>query len=197
MRVPIINDSNEDSGERFVVTLSNPQPSDKVRLGSYVPGFTHTGLGGVVTATATVWIFNHEADLKALAVEVAADEDGPYAALDIGAFAAETTEYTVTVPHGTTHARLKPTALHEKQKLKAGTGSSLQAVASGAASGVIALAVGDNALVVESWIPSGERKTYRVTVTREAAQQQPGGATAAAAERRDADGRVRECSLGA
>ena len=168
LRVPIINDNESDSGERFVVTLSNPQPSDKVRLGSYVPGFTHTGLGGVLTAKATVWIFNHEADLKALAVEVAADEDGPFAALDIGAFTPETTAYAVTVPHGTTHARLTPTALHEKQRLRAGTGSNLQAVASGAASGVIALSVGDNGLVVESFISAEVQKTYTVAVHREA-----------------------------
>ena len=133
-----------------------------------MPGFAHTGDGGALTANATVWIFNHEADLKALAVEVAADEDGPYAALDIGGFAPETTAYAVTVPHGTTHARLKPTALHEKQRLRAGTGSNLQAVESGAASAVIALAVGDNSLVVESFLSAEVQKTYTVRVHREA-----------------------------
>ena len=168
VRVPIVDDDVSDSGERFLVTLSNPQPSDKVRLGSFVPGFSHTADGGVLTATAKVWIFNHEADLKALAVEGAAAEDGPFAALDIGTFVPETTAYAVTVPHGTTHARLTPTALHEQQRLRVGTGSDLQAVASGAASGVIVLAVGDNGLVVESSLASGERKTYRVTVHREA-----------------------------
>ena len=167
LRVPIVDDDVSDSGERFVVTLSNPQPSDKVRLGSFVPGFGHTGDPPVLNATATVWIFNHEADLKALAVEGASGEAGPYTSLDIGAFVPETTEYTVSVPYGTTHARLAPTALHDKQRLRAGTGSNLQPVASGNASAAVALAVGDNALVVESSLVSGERKTYTVTITRQ------------------------------
>ena len=168
VNVPVTDDSISDSGEKFVFTLSNPRPSDKVRL-----GWSGFGYGYQVHPLATraeVTIYNHEADLKALAVEGAPGEDGPWAALDIGAFAAETTAYAVTVPHGTTHARLTPTALHDKQRLKAGTRPNLQAVGSGNASGAIPLAVGENALVVESSLVSGERKTFTVTVTRQAAQ---------------------------
>ncbi len=167
LRVPIIDDDVSDSGERFVVTLSNPQPSGRVRLGTYVPGFAHTSDPPLLNATATVWIFNHEADLKALAVEGAPGADGPYAALDFGAFVPETTEYAVSVPYDTTHARLTPTALHDKQRLRAGTSSNLQALASAAASAAVPLAVGENALVVESSLVSGERKTYTVRITRQ------------------------------
>ena len=168
VNVPVTDDSISDSGEKFVFTLSNPRPSDKVRL-----GWSGFGYGYQVHPLATraeVTIYNHEADLKALAVEGAPGEDGPWAALDIGAFAAETTDYAVTVPHGTTHARLTPTALHEKQRLRAGTGSNLQAVGSGAASAAIPLEVGENRIVVESFLSTEVQKTFTVTVTRQAAQ---------------------------
>ena len=89
-------------------TLSDPQPSDKVLLGW--SGFGYGYHVHPLATRATVTIYNHEADLKALAGEGAPGEDGPWAALDIGAFAAETADYAVTVPHGTTHARLTPTA---------------------------------------------------------------------------------------
>ena len=169
VNVPIINDNVSDSGEKFVFTLSNPQPSDKVRLGNFVPGFNYNKIGVTLIPKVTVTIFNHEADLTALTAEGAPGEDGPFAALDIGAFAAETTAYAVTVPHGTTHARLKPTALHDKQRLRAGTGSNLQAVASGAASAAIPLEVGENRIVVKSFLSAEVQKTYTVTVTRQAA----------------------------
>ena len=168
--VPIIDDDVSDSGETFLFVLSNPQPADKVRLGSYILGFNDVSGPGPI---ATVTIFNHEADLKALTVEGAPAADGPYTSLDIGAFVPETTEYKVTVPYETTHARLTGTALHDKQKLKAGTGSNLQAVVSGAASAAIPLAVGKNALVVESSLASGDRKTFTVTVTRQQRANNP------------------------
>ena len=93
----------------------------------------------------------------------APDAGGPYAALDIGAFAPETTEYAVTVPHGTTHARLTATAAEDGATLVLhGPGGT--AVERGSA---IALAAGENALVVKVSLPSGARKTYQVTVTRQ------------------------------
>ena len=168
--VPIIDDDLEDSGETFWFVLSNPRPADKVQLGSYIPGFQDvTGPG----PRATVTIFNHEAELKALAVEGASEASGPYASLDIGPFVPETTDYTVTVPYETTHARLTPTALHDKQRLRAGTGSNLQAVDSGATSAAIPLAVGENALVVESFISAEVQRTYTVTVTRQQRANNP------------------------
>ena len=165
LHLAITDDDIEDSGEQFVITLSNPQPANRVQLGSSSPGYGYHV--HPLATSMTVTIYNHEAELEALAVETAPAEDGPWTALDFGAFRGGTTDYAVTVPHGTTHARLKPTALHEKQRLKAGTGSSLHALESGARTGALALEVGDNALVVES-VVSGERKTYTVTVTRQA-----------------------------
>ena len=168
--VPIIDDDAEDSGETFLFVLSNPRPADKVRLGSYIPGFQDvTG----PEPRATVTIFNHEAELKALVVEGASEVSGPYASLDIGTFVPETTEYTVAVPYETTHVRLTPTALHDNQNLQAGTGSNLQAVASGAASAAIPLEVGENTLVVESFISAEVQRTYTVKVTRQQRANNP------------------------
>ena len=165
LHLAVTDDDIEDSGEQFVISLSNPRPANRVQLGSSSPGYGYHV--HPLAASMTVTIYNHEAELSALTVETAPAEDGPWTALDFGAFSAGTTSYAATVPHGTTHARLKPTALHDEQRLKAGTGSSLQALDSGAASSPIALAVGDNALVVESLV-SGEQRTYTVTVTRKA-----------------------------
>ena len=155
--VAIKNDTVEDSGETFVVRLSNPTPSSLVTL---------------VDREATVTILNDEADLEGLQLWGAPAADGLYAALDIGTFAANTTDYAVTVPHETTHAKLAGIAAPEERlKLKAGrAGSTLTAVSSGAKSPAVALAVGDTILEVQAIGPLGDRKTYRVTVTREAKQ---------------------------
>ena len=118
-------------------------------------------------------IFNHEddpeAELGALSVEGAPGAGGPFAKLDIGTFAAGTTAYAVTVPHGTTHARLTATVGGAGLTLRSGAGSSLTAVQSGAAGAAIPLSVGSNALKVEATAPSGVSKTYTVTLTRQAA----------------------------
>ena len=106
------------------------------------------------------------ANLAGLTAEAGAD--GAYAALDIGTFAADTTSYTATVPHTTTHARLTATAAHAEATLKAGIGSDLSAVTSGSASAAIALASGDNALAVEVTAEDGTTKTYAVAVRRSA-----------------------------
>ena len=76
----------------------------------------------------------------------------------------------LTVPHGTTHAKLAGIApQNEHLGLKAGrAGSTLTAVRSNVAGPAVPLAVGDTVLVVQSTASTGERKTYRVTVTREA-----------------------------
>ena len=153
VRVNIVDDTVEDSGENFRFVLSNP--SAGAALAEY---YTET----------TVLILNDEADLDALSVEGAPDTGGPYAALDIGVFAPETTEYSVTVPLGTTHARLTPTAAEDDATLKL-RGPNGTAVERGSA---IALAAGENVLVVDVSLPSGARKTYRVTITREAPPNQ-------------------------
>ncbi len=74
--------------------------------------------------------------------------------------------YTARVPYGATHARLTPTANDAGAAVKVGKGTSLSAVAGGAASGAIALAVGDNALAVEVTAADGTVRTYAVTVAR-------------------------------
>ena len=163
INVPIVNDLVSDSGETFTIALSNPTPSEFVAVCA-CPGY---GKASRMAVRATVTIYNHEADLAALAVEGASDADGPYASLEIGAFTPETTEYAVTVPYDTTHARLTPTARRDEQKLRAGTSSNLQAVSSGAASAAIPLEVGQNTLVVESFLAGEERKIYTVTITRQ------------------------------
>ena len=104
-------------------------------------------------------IFNHEddpqAELGALSVEGAPGAGGPFAKLDIGTFAAGTTAYAVTVPHGTTHARLTATVGGAGLTLRSGAGSSLTAVLSGAAGPAVALAVGDTVLTAQATAPSG------------------------------------------
>ena len=163
INVPIVNDLVSDSGETFTIALSNPTPSEFVAVCA-CQGY---GKASRMAVRATLTIYNHEADLTALAVEGASDARGPFASLDIGAFTPETTEYAVTVPYDTTHARLTPTALRDEQKLRAGIRSNLQAVANGNASGAVPLAVGENTLVVESFLAGEEQKTYTVTITRQ------------------------------
>ena len=166
LHVAITDDDIEDSGEQFVISLSNPRPANRVQLGSSSPGYGYHV--HPLAASMTVTIYNHEADLSALGVETAPAEDGPWTALDFGLFSAGTLNYAVTVPHGTTHARLSATGLHDDQVLSAGVDWRLRALESGGTSRAIALEVGDNPLVVESWLPSGEQRTYTVTVTRQA-----------------------------
>ena len=150
--VVVFNDTVEDSGETFEVVLSNPTPAG-VRL---------------VDARATVTIRNSEADLDGLTVQGAPGAGGPYANLDIGAFAAGTTDYAVTVPNGTTHARMLAKTDDRLLGLKTGAGSELTVVNRGEWGPVVALEVGANTLVMVASASSGDQRTYRVTVTREA-----------------------------
>ena len=119
-----------------------------------------------VTVTREAPPSSSNADLSGLSAE--AGSDGSWSALGIGTFSAATTQYTATVAHDTTHARLTATAADANATLKAGAGSNLSAVTSGAASAAIALEVGANALSVEVTAEDGTTKTYAVTVTREA-----------------------------
>ena len=156
VNIPILDDNVEDSGDTFYLVLSNPAGA------SLEPSYTRAG----------VQILNDEAHLDGLSVEGAASAGGPWAKLDLGAFAAETTAYAVTVPHGTTHARLVPAAADEDLTLRAGSGTELTRVRSGGPGPAVALAVGANVLVVKTTAGTGVEKTYEVTVTRQAAAQQ-------------------------
>ena len=151
VNIPILDDNVEDSGEFFWVGLGN-------LVGATIaPGYNR----------ARVEIRNDEAHLDGLTVEGAASVDGPFTALDIGAFAAETTDYAVTVPYGTTHARLTPTTADEDLTLSAGSGTELTRVRSGEAGPAMALAVGENVLVVKVVAGTDVEETYEVTVTRQ------------------------------
>ena len=157
VNVPILDDNVEDSGEFFWFELSLPAGA------TLASGYDRV----------RVEILNDEAHLDGLSVEGAPGAGGPWSKLDFGAFAAETMEYAVTVPHGTTHARLAPVTADEDLTLRAGSGTALTRVRSGQSGPAVALAVGANVLVVKTTAGTGVEKTYEVTVTREAAQQQP------------------------
>ena len=74
LHLAITDDDIEDSGEQFVITLSNPQPANRVQLGSSSPGYGYHV--HPLAASMTVTIYNHEAELTALGVETAPAEDG-------------------------------------------------------------------------------------------------------------------------
>ena len=152
VQVPILDDNDEDSGESFRFVLSNVQGA------TLEQGYGH----------ATMVILNDEAQIDGLSVEGAPGAGGPWAKLDIGTFAPETADYAVTVPHGTTHARLTPETADEDLLLWAGSGTGLASVRSGQAGSTVALAVGENVLLVQTRAATGKRQTYRVTVTRQA-----------------------------
>ena len=151
--ISIRDDNVEDSGETFFVVLANP----------------HGAILGRARGTGT--IYNHEpTSLSGLVAEGASDEEGPFTALDIGAFAPGTTAYAVTVPHGTTHARLTPKALNRYLTITTGLdGKGRSQVPFGGGTGpAVALAVGENVLVVKTQF-NGQRQTYRLTIARQEA----------------------------
>ena len=152
VQVPILDDQTEDSGESFRFVLSNVQGA------TLEEGYGHV----------TMVILNDEAQIDGLSVEGAPGAGGPWAKLDIGTFAPETADYAVAVPHGTTHARLTPETADEDLLLWAGSGTGLASVRSGQAGSTVALAVGENVLMVQTRAATGKRQTYRVTVTRQA-----------------------------
>ena len=151
--ISILDDNVEDSGETFSMVLVNP----------------HGAILGRDRGTGT--IYNHEpTSLSSLTAEGASAEEGPFTALDIGTFAPATTAYAATVPHGTTHVRLTPTSLNRYLTITTGLdGKGKTQVPFGGGTGpAVALAVGENVLVVKTLF-NGQRQTYRVTVTRQAA----------------------------
>ena len=144
--VPILDDAVEDSGETFRLRLSNPSPSS-VRL---------------ARSEATITIRNDELRLADLTAHGGPGASGPWSELDIGEFSPDTTDYAVTVPYQTTHARLRATPM-ERAALATRAGD----VNPGGSGRSVALEVGDNTLVMVASGSAGDVKTYRVTVTRE------------------------------
>ena len=112
-------------------------------------------------------------DLSALSAETATSRNGTYSGLTLSpsSFAAGTTEYSATVGSDVTHAKLTATVDDTGvASMKAGKqGETLATLADGATSDPIALAVGDNALVVEVTAENGRAKTYTVTIRRQSA----------------------------
>ena len=148
----ILDDNVEDSGETFSVVLANP----------------HGAILGRARGTGT--IYNHEpTSLSGLTAEGASDEEGPFTALDIGTFAPATTDYAATVPHGTTHVRLTAKALNRYLTITTGLDGKGKTQVPFGTGPAVALAVGENVLVVKTLLYTGQRQTYRVTVTRQEA----------------------------
>ena len=140
----------EDSGETFSLVLANPEGA----------------VLGKARGTGTI-LNDEKTSLSRLVAEGASSEDGPFAALDIGSFAPGTKEYSVTVPNGTTHARLTAETSYAYAVVRIGTEERTKGLGSGGGTGpVTALAVGDNVLVVKTtW--NSEKAEYKVTVTRD------------------------------
>lgn len=90
-------------------------------------------------------------------------------------FATDTTNYTVTVPHVTTHMALTPTVNDPHAAVRIGLqGATPTDVESGEFSPAVALAVGENVIEVKVTAENGSStRTYTVTVTREAAPAEP------------------------
>ncbi|MCY4638626.1 MAG: cadherin-like beta sandwich domain-containing protein [Acidobacteria bacterium] len=156
VRVGVIDDDHEDSGETLKLVLSNPR-------------------GAVLAdAEAVGTILNDDppstdADLRWLLVQGASNGAGPWTKLDIGTVDAEKTDYAVTVPHRTTVARLQATPAHDRATHRTGPVSDLSAARAGFWSRGIPLEEGDNAFAAEVTAQDGTTtKTYTVTVTREA-----------------------------
>ena len=136
-----------------------------------------TAEDGTTTETYTVTVtraaaVSTDATLSALAATSSDAADGTFAGLTLSpAFAAGTTGYTASVVNGMTHVKLTATVSDSAATLKVGKrGGTLVALASGTASGAIALAEGANAIEVEVTAEDGTTtETYTVTVTRAAA----------------------------
>ena len=154
--------SDDDDGDDETFTVA---------LGSLPSGLAAGGTSSVeVTITddgAQQQAASSDASLRALTGSTSGDGASFDGALALSpAFSATVTAYTAQVAYGATHARLTPTANDAGAAVKVGKGTSLSAVAGGAASGALALAVGDNALAVEVTAADGTVRTYAVTVAR-------------------------------
>lgn len=132
---------------------------DAQRLASVMPRIK---LGQPFLVDLTVVDTKASPRLSNLVAEGAGSADGPFTALEIGTFAPGTTSYTVSVPNGTTHARLKPaSSKNELLVIETGVqGGTLTRVASGGGTGpTIALSVGGTVLIVQRSSTVSARRT--------------------------------------
>ena len=136
-------------------------------------------VAGVTAGTATVTVTAQDSDgnqvSDAFDVEVVKSADAGLSALSLSAgsispsFSATTFTYTLEVDNDVSSTTVTATPGHGRATLKAGLAGSLSAINRGTASGNINLAVGANTVQVEVTAEDGAtRKTYTVTVTREA-----------------------------
>ncbi len=120
--------------------------------------------------TVTITRQSANANLSALSASSATSESATYSRQTLApAFDVGTTAYTVRVDFDLTHAKVTPTVADTDATVRVGKrGATLATVASGADSGPIALAVGDNEIVVRVTAedPSITRD-YTVTITRQ------------------------------
>ncbi len=144
--------------------------SQPVTVRLTIPGGLPNGTAGSFTLTANDGTTDTSATAAVNIVAAASpDADLTNLALSAGtltpSFATATTSYTATVANGVTSVTVTPTASDANATITVnGT-----TVASGAASGAIALSVGANTITTVVTAEDGTTtKTYTVTVTREA-----------------------------
>ena len=131
--------------------------------------------GTAASATFTVDTPSTDATLSGLAASSGMSAGGPYSLLGLtpSTFTSNTTSYTATVPHTTTHVKLTPTVNEENATVEVRKGStgSFTSVTSGSDSAAISLDVGANPITVRVTAEDGSTtKDYFVAVTRQAQQ---------------------------
>lgn len=142
------------------VTVTSGDASDSIPLdvGKNTLTTVVTAEDGTTTKTYTVEVTrarSANADLSALSLSAGTLSPS---------FASDTTAYTASVPNATTSLTLTPTNSDANATVTV-NGTS---VTSGAPSGLIALAVGDNVVTTVVTAHDGTTKAYTVTVTRAA-----------------------------
>ena len=154
-----------------VVTSGSPSGPIALAVGDNVITVRVTAENGdTQDYTVTITRQSANANLSALSASSATSESATYSRQTLApAFDVGTTAYTVRVDFDLTHAKVTPTVADTDATVRVGKrGATLATVASGADSGPIALAVGDNEIVVRVTAedPSITRD-YTVTITRQ------------------------------
>ena len=168
-----------DTEKSFTFSATSDNVDDD---GEYVTlgfGTFPTGVTAGSTSTASVSIRQQSAYLSALLASAATSETGMYSALTLApAFDRETRAYSVRVEPDFTHARVTPTVEDTNATVQVGKrGTTLATVASGSASGAIALERGANEIIVRVTEASSNPSTYTVTINVDGRPPAPAGLT--------------------
>ena len=168
-----------DTEKSFTFSATSDNVDDD---GEYVTlgfGTFPTGVTAGSTSTASVSIRQQSAYLSALTASGATSETGMYSALTLApAFDRETRAYSVRVDPDFTHARVTPTVEDTNATVQVGKrGTTLATVASGSASGAIALERGANEIIVRVTEASSNPSTYTVTINVDGRPPAPAGLT--------------------